>query len=131
MAYLDSQRDGRSWHSPRQCIPGGGWQIASHDIEKTTTSSGAPMTYNRLIIQNRDARQLVYYWYDQRGRKVANEFTMKFWLIFDAVVKKRSDGALVRLITPVSNEQGVEAADAYLQEIMAEMDEFLPEYVPE
>ncbi len=131
MAYLDSQRDGRSWHSPRQCIPGGGWEIASHDIEKTTTSSGAPMTYNRLIIQNRDARQLVYYWYDQRGRKVANEFTMKFWLIFDAVVKKRSDGALVRLITPVSNEQGVEAADAYLQEIMAEMDEFLPEYVPE
>ncbi len=131
MAYLEAQRDGRSWHSPRQCIPGGGWQIASHDIEKTTTSSGASMTYNRLIIENRDARQLVYYWYDQRGRKVANEFTMKFWLIFDAVTKKRSDGALIRLITPVSNDEGIEAADAYLRGVVTEMEEFLPDYVPE
>ncbi len=131
MAYLDSQRDGRSWHSPRQCIPGGGWRITSHDIEKTTTSSGAPMTYNRLIIKNGDARQLVYYWYDQRGRKVANEFTMKIWLIIDAIFKNRSDGAIVRLITPVSNEQGVEAADAYLRDIMTEMEAFIPDYIPE
>ena len=131
MAYLDAQRDGRSWHSPRQCIPGGGWQITNHDIVERTTSGDATMTYNRLIIQNRDKRQLVYYWYDQRGRKVANEFTMKFWLIFDAVFKKRSDGALVRLITPISNEQGAAAADEYLQGVIAEMETFLPDYVPE
>ena len=130
MAYLEAQRDGRSWHSPRQCIPGGGWKIASHDIIKTKTADGKEMAYNRLIIENRNVRQLVYYWYDQRGRNVANEFVMKFWLIFDAVTKKRSDGAMVRLITPVPQGGSIEEADAHLQSIMAEMEDFLPKYVP-
>jgi len=131
LAYLDSQRDGRSWHSPRQCIPGGGWQIVSHTIEETATPSGKPMKYNRLIIQYRDYQQLVYYWYDQRGRNVANEFAMKFWLIYDAVMRKRSDGAMVRLITPIRAEKGIAEADSLLQDMQAKMDAFLPTYVPE
>jgi exosortase D (VPLPA-CTERM-specific) len=130
LAYLDAQRDGRSWHSPRQCIPGGGWQIASHDIIKRTTADGRRMAFNRLIIRQRDHEQLVYYWYDQRGRKVANEFVMKFWLIYDAVTKKRSDGAMVRLTTPVINAAGVAEADRILLDTMARMETFLPEYVP-
>ncbi len=131
MAYLDAQRDGRSWHSPRQCIPGGGWQITNHDIVEMTTSNGTLIKYNRLIIQNRDVQQLVYYWYDQRGRKVANEFTMKLWLIFDAVFKKRSDGAMIRLIAQVSDQEGIAATDAYLKSIMNDMEPFIGDYVPE
>ncbi|GJL95207.1 MAG: hypothetical protein DHS20C05_16120 [Hyphococcus sp.] len=131
LAYLDAQRDGRSWHSPRQCIPGGGWEITSHKILKRQTANGQSMTYNRLVIENRDVKQLVYYWYDQRGRKVANEFTMKFWLIFDAVFKKRSDGAMVRLIVPVENEEGIAVADARLEEMISRIEAFLPKYVPE
>lgn len=129
IAYLEAQRDGRSWHSPRQCIPGGGWEITNHDIIPVEGEKGK--TYNRLIIQNRNNRQLVYYWYDQRGRMVANEFTMKFWLMFDAVVKKRSDGAMVRLITPIGDGESVADADARLKTQMAEIKTFLPEYVPE
>lgn len=131
LAYLDAQRDGRSWHSPRQCIPGGGWRITSHDIVKRAASNGREMSYNRLIIQQRDVRQLVYYWYDQRGRKMANEFVMKFWLIFDAVTKKRSDGAMVRLITPIHNEAGLDEAEATLDAMMARLEAFLPDYVPD
>lgn len=131
MAYLDAQRDGRSWHSPRQCIPGGGWKITRHTIEKTKTIDGAPFTYNRMIIENRDNKQLVYYWYDQRGRKVANEFIMKFWLIVDAVMRKRSDGAMVRLITPVMDGMTVEEADEKLEAMQARLQTFLPAYVPE
>lgn len=130
LAYLDAQRDGRSWHSPRQCIPGGGWQITDHKTVKTTTPSGKPLTYNRLIIEERGHRQLVYYWYDQRGRKLANEFVMKFWLIVDAVTRKRSDGALIRLITPVPDSGAIETSDRQLQAMMARMDAFLPGYVP-
>ncbi|MEM8770234.1 MAG: VPLPA-CTERM-specific exosortase XrtD [Pseudomonadota bacterium] len=128
VAYLEAQRDGRSWHSPRQCIPGGGWQISSHDILQTDAKN---KTFNRLVIENRNQRQLVYYWYDQRGRMVANEFTMKFLLMFDAVVKKRSDGALVRLMTPVRDSEPIAAADARLKAMMADMEAFMPEYVPD
>ncbi|MFN0023524.1 MAG: VPLPA-CTERM-specific exosortase XrtD [Parvularculaceae bacterium] len=131
MAYLDAQRDGRSWHSPRQCIPGGGWKIARHTIVKTKTSEGSPFSYNRMIIENRDSRQLVYYWYDQRGRKVANEFVMKMWLIIDAVTRKRSDGAMVRLITPITPSMTLEEGDAKLQAMQTRLQTFLPAYVPE
>lgn len=131
MAYLNAQRDGRSWHSPRQCIPGGGWKIVSQEVVNSKTKDGAPFAYNRLIIQNGDYRQLVYYWYDQRGRKVANEFVMKFWLIIDAVARKRSDGAMVRLLTPITNDITVKDADAKLQGMIARVEAFLPAYVPD
>lgn len=131
MAYLNAQRDGRSWHSPRQCIPGGGWKIARHDIVETTTQDGRPFAYNRLIIESGNHRQLVYYWYDQRGRKVANEFVMKFWLVYDAVFRQRSDGAMVRLIAPVTDGASVAEADERLKALMRRMEGFLPDYVPE
>ncbi|MCB2113646.1 MAG: VPLPA-CTERM-specific exosortase XrtD [Parvularculaceae bacterium] len=131
LAYLNAQRDGRSWHSPRQCLPGGGWKIIAQDVVNTKSGDGRPFSYNRLIIKNGDYRQLVYYWYDQRGRKIANEFVMKFWLIVDAVFRKRSDGAMVRLITPIHNEGGAREADAKLQMMIGRVETFLPEYVPE
>ena len=130
-AYLNAQRDGRSWHSPRQCIPGGGWKIARQEVVKTKSGDGRPFSYNRLIIENGDYRQLVYYWYDQRGRKVANEFVMKFWLIVDAVTRKRSDGAMIRLITPINAGMTVSDADEKLQGLVGRVEAFLPAYVPE
>ena len=130
MSYLDAQRDGRSWHSPRQCIPGGGWQITKHDIVKGKSPTGEKRVYNRLVIQNRNHRQLVYYWYDQRGRKFANEFVMKFWLMFDAVTRKRSDGAMVRVLTPISPEESVSEGDERLLGLMEKLEPSLPDYVP-
>jgi exosortase D (VPLPA-CTERM-specific) len=130
MAYLNAQRDGRSWHSPRQCIPGGGWKIVSHNIVPAQTDR-SNFKINRMIIQNGENRQLVYYWYDQRGRKVANEFVMKFWLIADAVTKKRTDGAMVRLITPIPNTASIEEVESKLDDLLNKVDTFLPAYVPE
>lgn len=130
-AYLNAQRDGRSWHSPRQCIPGGGWKITSQTIVTTRTRTGKKFAYNRLIIQNGDHRQLVYYWYDQRGRKIANEFVMKAWLIVDAVTRKRSDGAMIRLLTPIGEGMTVGDADDSLKSMIARVEDFLPAYVPD
>lgn len=130
-AYLEARRDGRTWHSPRQCIPGGGWRITSHDVLSRDLPDGHTLNYNRLIIENRGQRQLVYYWYDQRGRKIANEFVMKLWLIFDAVARKRSDGAMLRLMTPVRDDGGIAAAEAELDAMTDRIHAFLPAYVPE
>ncbi len=130
MAYLSAQRDGRSWHSPRQCIPGGGWKIEKHDIVRTRASDGRPFAYNRMIIANGSNRQLVYYWYDQRGRKMANEFVMKFYLLVDAVLRKRGDGAMVRVITPISNDTSEAEADEKIQKFIGKLEGFLPKYIP-
>lgn len=130
IAYLNMQRHGHSWHSPRQCIPGGGWQITRHEVVPTTTEDGREFYYNRIIIENSGVRQLVYYWYDQRGRKIANEFVMKFLLIFDAVRLRRTDGAMIRLMTPIGREELVEDADARLLGFMRELEPKLPPYIP-
>lgn len=130
IAYLNMQRDGHSWHSPRQCIPGGGWKILSHDILPTNLSNAEPFKYNRIVIENRGYRQLVYYWYDQRSRKIANEFTMKFALLFDAVKLRRTDGAMIRIMTPVGRTEDIKDADARLTGFMDQLQPKLPAYVP-
>ena len=130
VAYLNMQRHGHSWHSPRQCIPGGGWQITQHDVVPVEMPDGEKFHYNRIIIENRGVRQLVYYWYDQRGRKIANEFVMKFLLIFDAVKLRRTDGAMIRVMTPIGREEVVSGADERLMGYMKELNPKLPAYVP-
>lgn len=129
-AYLEARRDGRSWHSPRQCIPGGGWEIRSHTVVDGGRFGGAPFHYNRLLIENRGARQLVYYWYPQRGRHLANEFAMRILLTVDAVTRRRSDGAMVRLLTDVRAGESVEDADRRLQAALDRVEGFLAKYVP-
>ncbi|PQA87299.1 VPLPA-CTERM-specific exosortase XrtD [Hyphococcus luteus] len=130
IAYLDMQRHGHSWHSPRQCIPGGGWQIVDHQVEEATLSDGSTFHYNRIVIENRGARQLLYYWYDQRSRRIANEFVMKTLLIFDAVRLRRTDGAMIRIMTPVSQGEALENADVRLQGFMNTLDPLLDPYIP-
>jgi len=130
IAYLNAQRHGHSWHSPLQCIPGGGWQITRHDIAPTTSPSGKEFYFNRIIIENRGERQLLYYWYDQRGRKIANEFVMKIALIYDAVKLQRTDGAMIRLMTPITDGEAIETADARLLSFMQKLDPKLPAYIP-
>jgi len=131
-AYLTARRDGRSWHSPRQCIPGGGWQVTSLSVIDNGDAEGAvPFPYNRMVIEYRGSRQIVYYWYDQRGRKIANEYIMKLWLIYDTLTRNRGDGAMVRLMAPVDDNSSIEETDAKLRAMAIDLNKLLPAYIPE
>jgi exosortase D (VPLPA-CTERM-specific) len=129
VAYYASQRSGLSPHSPSVCIPGNGWQIAS--LERTEFVDGAirfPM--NRAIIFNGTSRQVVYYWYEERGMMIANEWLSKLYLLRDAIFENRTDGALVRLISPVYPGESEADADARLHKFamaaLPRLKEFLP-----
>jgi exosortase D (VPLPA-CTERM-specific) len=129
-AYLKQQRNGSSWHSPAQCLPGGGWQFQETTIERTP--EGAPdYAYNRILMQKGESQFLVYYWYDQRGRQVANEFLMKLYLIRDVLTKRRSDGAMIRLMTPILPDQTVAEAEAQLQGFQRRVETTMNRYVPD
>ncbi|MEM9263862.1 MAG: VPLPA-CTERM-specific exosortase XrtD, partial [Pseudomonadota bacterium] len=132
VAYLDSQEDGKSWHSPRQCLPGGGWQIG--EITATALpieSRGQSISVNRALIQQGDERLLVYFWFEQRGRTITNEFMIKYYLMVDTVRKKRSDGALVRILTEVDPDETVDAAEQRLISFTKSVVDELPAYVPQ
>jgi exosortase D (VPLPA-CTERM-specific) len=133
VAYYRSQRKGESAHSPRTCIPGGGWEITSltqRNIAEATVE-GAPLTVNRAVIQKGDDRQLVYYWFFQRGRVITNEYLVKWYLFWDALTRNRTDGALVRVITTAAPGQSLEETDRQLSRFTAEVNPLLSKYVPE
>ena len=129
-AYLDKLRGDSTWHSPSQCLPGGGWEIASHTIEEVEHPAGGTYAHNRMLIQQEDNRMLVYYWYDQRGRQVADEFIMKYWVLVDSITRQRSDGAMVRLMTHVGQGESLEEAEARLDGMRRRVLGVLPAYVP-
>ncbi len=125
IAYYDSQRKGSAIHSPRACIPGGGWQISQLEQQELGEYSGEDLlTVNRLVIAKGQSRQLVYYWFAQRGRIITNEYLAKFYLFWDAMMLKRSDGALVRVITMVPEGEPIADADRRLRDFI---DVFYPE----
>jgi len=132
VAYYDSQRKGESAHSPRSCIPGGGWQIKdlTRRSLETITVNGAPLKVNRVFIQNGDYKQLVYYWFQQRGRNITNEYLVKWYLFWDALTQNRTDGALVRLITSIGHGEDITRADDRLTDFAKTVTPPLLDYIP-
>lgn len=124
VAYYGSQRKGVSPHSPRVCIPGGGWEISDFRREMV---NGQPL--NRVLIKNVDQEQLVYYWFEGRGRIIANEYINKWYLFVDALFRNRTDGALVRFVTPILPNETEAQADARIQSLMEQARPALDNYI--
>jgi EpsI family protein len=102
VGYYASQRQGDAIHSPQNCLPGAGWQPVTSD-RTIIDVAGRAIPVNRFIVQKGLDRQAVFYWYQGRSRVVASELRNKFWLMLDAARLQRTDGGLVRTITPVSS----------------------------
>ena len=108
VGYYESQERGRTIHSPKNCLPGAGWEALSsapYLIELTTRS----VTVNRYVLQNGSERAVVLYWYQGRGRIAHDEYRVKINLLRDAALRRRSDEALVRIVVPV-DEAGEDVA---------------------
>jgi EpsI family protein len=111
VAFYGSQRSGESIHSPLHCLPGTGWQPLSKSRTTLTTANG-PIHVNRLLVEKGPERQLVLYWFEGRGRTVASEYENRVLLVWDAFRRGRSEGALVRITTPVTGDPHVADATA-------------------
>jgi exosortase D (VPLPA-CTERM-specific) len=133
VAYYDSQRKGASVHSPKSCLPGGGWRIKEFDQEaiEGVSVAGSQLVVNRAVIQMGDVRQLVYYWFQQRGRVMTNEYLVKWYLFWDALTKQRTDGSLVRLTTMVPAGEDISKSDQLLRDFAKDVSEELGRYIPE
>lgn len=129
IGYYDQQSAGRTPHSPRVCIPSGGWKI--EDLETIELAKGSDtVPVNRVMIGKGEQKLLVYYWFQQRGKFIANEYMAKFNLLWGGLASSRTDGALVRLTMPVNSTMSEIVADARLTEFSTALFEVLPKYVP-
>lgn len=109
VSYYDRQTHGKSIHSPRNCLPGAGWEIM-HGDQRAITVDGRSYTLNRYVLKNRNAIALAYYWYQGRGRVTANEYSVKWNLLRDAAIHGRTEEALVRVVVPVTGRGAHEIA---------------------
>jgi exosortase D (VPLPA-CTERM-specific) len=130
VAYYKSQRKGLAPHSPRVCIPGGGWDISEIKRVKIDLANGNTLPLNRVVIQNGKHKQLVYYWFKQRGRDIASEYWMKWYLLTDSLSRNRTDGSLVRLTTPIMPNEKESDAVNRLNEFLLTVNPMLEDYVP-
>ncbi|MCL4780246.1 MAG: VPLPA-CTERM-specific exosortase XrtD [Gammaproteobacteria bacterium] len=132
IAYYDTQTQGVSVHSPKACLPGGGWQMESigEYAVPDVRADGSSLRVNRALISMGDQRQLVYYWFAQRGRNITNEFAVKWYIFRDGLLMNRSDGALVRITTYVGDVSQIAEADARLQDFIRDIDPKLSYFLP-
>jgi EpsI family protein len=126
VSYYERQTQGKTIHSPRNCLPGAGWEVLSPGTAQVPWD-GVPRTVNRYVLKNGPATALVYYWYQGRGRVVANEYAVKWNLLRDAAIAGHTEEALVRVVVPVSSTQdgrsegALAAADSLAADISARL----------
>ncbi len=131
IAYFPSQRTGDTIHSPKNCLPGAGWAPLSSERIPLKLRNGPPIIVNRYILTNGGQRLLVLYWYQAHGRAVPSEYTAKIYLVADAMRMNRTDGALVRVLTPVQGDpESVAAAERRMVDFTNLLLPSLDEYIP-
>jgi EpsI family protein len=136
IGYYASQRQGDTIHSPLNCLPGGGWEPMKKERIPLTFAgpvrSPQTVTVNRILVQKGLSRAVVIYWYQSHGRVIASEYWGKAYMVADAIRLNRTDGALVRVIAPVSDAgaAAVAAADRQAGELARDIAPLLGRYVP-
>ena len=128
IGYWETQRKGAQPHSPQNCLPGSGWE----PLEVSRISiplAGTTLTVNQMLIQKDDQRQLLFYWYRAQGASVASELDAKLLMMKNAIVRNRTDGAMIRVSSPVYGS--VTATSAHLTAFLQALQPVLSEYLPD
>jgi len=129
VGFYQSQKEGDIIHSPKNCMPGSGWNISKTSIEPVhMTDTGKSIKTIKLLLQKGAQKQVVLYWFQSRGRIISSEYMQKIWLVIDSVVKHRTDGSFVRLIAPVAVDEA--ATIKLLKEFANKVYPILNEYIP-
>ena len=111
-------------------MPGDGWEMSGFERTEIKLGNNFSLPVNRTVIRKGSQTSLVYYWFQQRGRVLNNEYLVKFYLLWDSITKQRTDGAMIRVTTPVFQHEGVEQADERIQKLIRESQTLLQSYVP-
>ncbi len=131
IGYFPTQRTGQTIHSPKHCLPGAGWVFVSSSYVDLNDVNGKPHRVGEYIVANGEAREFVIYWYQAHGRSVANEFMAKIYMVMDAIRMNRTDGALVRVITPIAPGEEVSDAKKRAEEFTMRLTPMLPRFIPD
>ena len=130
IGYFPTQRSGQSIHSPQNCLPGAGWAFLSSTVINLPTANGRPYPVGEYLIGNAGEKQVVLYWYLAHGRSVANDYKAKAYMMLDALRWNRTDGALVRIVTPLGPNEALNTAEQRAIHFANQVTPLLPRFIP-
>jgi EpsI family protein len=130
LAFFPTQRTYSTVHSPKNCLPGVGWTPIDSSRMQLLDLGGKSITVNRYLIAKGLDRQVVLYWYQAHGRAVASEYWAKFYLVADAIKMNRTDGALIRIVTPLASGEDVSSGQQRVVEFAQKILPYLETYIP-
>jgi len=130
IAYFRSQRAGDTIHSPQHCLPGSGWTPVENQRILLSMPGHKPFPANRYLIAKADSRELVLYWFWAHDRGVASEYWAKYYLVKDSIEMNRSDGALVRITTPLYPGESIDDAQQRILPFASDIFPLLDQYIP-
>jgi EpsI family protein len=130
IGYFPTQRTGQSIHSPQNCLPGSGWSFLSSKVINLPSSTGRPYQVGEYLIGNAGEKQVVLYWYLAHGRSIANDYVAKAYMMLDAIRWNRTDGALVRVVTPVGPSESLPNAEQRAISFANQVTPLLPRFIP-
>lgn len=131
VGFYQSQKEGDLIHSPKNCMPGSGWNILKTSIETVDVGQNnivKNIDVIKLILVKESQKQVALYWFQSRGRIIASEYMQKVWLVIDSITKHRTDGSFVRLISPVveNEDKTLEVLKDFTREIYPYLNEYIP-----
>ena len=129
VGYYRSQRTGETIHSPKNCLPGAGWEPVRAGRLTIPMATAPAIIVNEYLVEKGPAQYLVFYWYQSHGRVIASEYSGKAWLVFDAITRNRTDAALVRVLTPAkdSEDHARTRAVQFVQALYPRLNTFIPD----
>ena len=130
IAYYPTQKYGETPHTPAHCLPGAGWVPTQRQVVLLKAPDGSSFQVNRYVVSNGLDRQLALYWFQAHGRAVASEYRLKYYLVSDSIRLHRSDGALIRLMTPMYEGESADAAQARVMKLGNQFLPLLNNYIP-
>jgi len=130
IGYYASQREGDIIHSPKNCMPGAGWNIIRTELVNLDVLQSEPHKIKviKLTLQKGSQRQVMLYWFQSRGRIISSEYWQKIYLVLDSILKRRTDGSFVRLAAPVtrSEPETMHELEGFAQELFPILEQYLP-----
>jgi EpsI family protein len=121
VGYYEHQRNGKTIHSPKNCLPGSGWEPLSAEVRQVQLAGGGNVPVNRYLLAQGGQRALVYYWYQGRGRVAASEYQVKWELLRDAAFKARTEEAMVRIVVPLGDASDDAQADLVADDMVRQL----------
>ena len=130
IGYFATQRTGQTMHSPLHCLPGSGWVFESSHYSTMDDTQGKRFDIGEYVINNGEEKQYVIYWYQAHGRSVPNEYRARAYMLADAIRTNRTDGAIIRVITPIAPSEPIESARQRALRFTSHLTPYLPRFIP-